>query len=46
MSNSDPLKENSIPSTSTTQISPSQMNKKPIPKFNISFPYAAQPDIS
>jgi hypothetical protein len=46
MSNSDSSKENAIPSTSKTQISSNQMNKKPIPKFNISFPYAAQPDIS
>ncbi|RIA93300.1 Pex12 amino terminal region-domain-containing protein [Glomus cerebriforme] len=48
MSNSDSSKENAIPSTSTTaQLSSNQMNKlkRPIPKFNISFPYAAQPDI-
>lgn len=49
MSNSGSLKEKAIPSTSTTmQLSSNQVDrmKKSIPKFNISFPYAAQPDIS
>ncbi|RGB34827.1 Pex12 amino terminal region-domain-containing protein [Rhizophagus diaphanus] len=41
MSNSGSLKEKAIPSTSTTM----NRMKKSIPKFNISFPYAAQPDI-
>ncbi|CAG8435867.1 hypothetical protein RhiirA5_415854 [Rhizophagus irregularis] len=48
MSNSGSLKEKAIPSTSTTmQLSSNQVDrmKKSIPKFNISFPYAAQPDI-
>jgi hypothetical protein len=41
--------EKAIPSTSTTtQLSSNQVNKmkKSNPNFNISFPYAAQPDIS
>lgn len=50
MSNSGSSNGKAIPSTSTTttQISSNQVNrmKKSIPKFNISFPYAAQPDIS
>ncbi len=52
MSKPDSSKEDATPISTTTELSSNQnqnsneLKRPQIPKFNISFSYAAQPDIS